>query len=65
MDINELIQRYERRDNTEDDWLQLEKDMHQFLDEDHPLEEKRKLVPLGCLETVTIMCDGIKRKRGI
>lgn len=61
MNINELIQRYEKKGKTNDDWLQLEKDMHQFMDEDHPLEEKRKLSPLGALESVTIICDGIRR----
>lgn len=60
MEIEQLIQRAKNKNNTAQEWLQLEKDMHQFLSEDHPDEEKRKLTPLGWLESVTIICDGIK-----
>ena len=65
MDINDLTKRFENKENTDEKWLQLEKDMIQFLDEDHPAEEKKRLSPLGQLEVVTIICDGIKRKRGL
>lgn len=63
--IEELVKRVQNRNNSDDEWLQLERDMQEFLREDHPVEEKRQLSPLGGLEVVTIICDGIKRKRGM
>ena len=65
MDINDLINRSEDKENTDEEWLQLEKDMIQFLHEDHPAEEKKRLSPLGRLEVVAIICDGIKREKGL
>lgn len=63
--IEDLVIRVQNKNNSDDEWLQLEKDMHEFLKENHPEEEKRQLYPLGGLEVVTIICDGIKRKRGM
>ena len=65
MYINDFTKRFENKENTYEEWLQLEKDMIQFLDEDHPAEEKKRLSPLGQLEVVTIICDGIKRRKGM
>lgn len=62
MEIDELIKRAKKKNNTDEEWLRLESDMQTFLDEEHPEEEKRKLVPLGWKESVTIICDGIRRK---
>lgn len=63
--IEDLVIRVQNKNNSDDEWLQLEKDMHEFLKENHPEEEKRQLSPLGGSEVVTIICDGIKRKRGM
>lgn len=63
--IEDLVKRAQNKNNSDDDWLQLEKDMHEFLKEDHPQSERKRLVPLGWLESVTIICDGIKRRRGM
>ena len=41
MDINDLTRRFESKEKTDEEWLQLEKDMIQFLHEDHPVEEKK------------------------
>lgn len=65
MNIDDLIKRWENKENTDEEWLQLEKDMIQFLHEDHPQEEKKKLSPLGILESTVIICDGIKREKGL
>lgn len=62
--IEDLVKRAQNKDNSDDEWLQLEKDMHEFLKEDHPQSERKRLIPLGWLESVTIICDGIKRRRG-
>lgn len=63
--IEDLVKRAQNKNNSDDDWLQLEKDMHEFLKEDHPQSERKRLVPLGWLESVTIICDGIKRRWGM
>ena len=64
--IEDLVKRAQNKDNSDDEWLQLEKDMHEFLKkEDHPQSERKRLIPLGWLESVTIICDGIKRERGM
>lgn len=63
--IEDLVKRAQNKDNSDDEWLQLEKDMHEFLKEDHPQSEIKRLIPLGWLESVTIICDGIKRERGM
>lgn len=63
--IEDLLVRTQNKNNSDDEWLQLEKDMHEFLKEDHPQSERKRLIPLGWLESVTIICDGIKRKRGM
>lgn len=38
--IEELVKRVQNRNNSDDEWLQLERDMQEFLKEDHPVEEK-------------------------
>lgn len=63
--IEDLVKRAQNKDNSDDEWLQLEKDMHEFLKEDHPQSERKRLIPLGWLESVTIICDWIKRERGM
>jgi hypothetical protein len=63
--IEDLVKRAQNKDNSDDEWLQLEKDMLEFLKEDHPQSERKRLIPLGWLESVTIICDGIKRERGM
>lgn len=64
MKSEDLINRIKKKDNTDDDWLQIHKDILEFLDSDPPPEEKIKFVPLGWLESVSMICDGILRKRG-
>ncbi len=50
---------------SDDEWLQLQKDIREFLETNPSEEEKSLFYPLGCLEIVDIMCDGIERKRSI
>lgn len=49
----------------DDEWLQLQMEIREFLKTDPPEEEKSLFYPLGCLEIVDIMCDGIEEKRSI
>lgn len=44
---------------------QLQMEIREFLKTDPPEEEKSLFYPLGCLEIVDMMCDGIERKRSI
>lgn len=62
MSAEELISRINKK-NTDDEWLQLHKDILKFLDGNPSEEDRRKFVPLGYLETVSMICDGILRKR--
>lgn len=48
---------------SDDEWLQLQKEIRDFLKTDSPEEEKSLFYPLGCLEIVDIICDGIERDR--
>lgn len=50
---------------SDDEWLQLQKEIRKFLETDPPEDEKSLFYPLGCLEIVDIVCDGIERKRNI
>ncbi len=61
--IDDLVRRATTDRNSDDDWLKLQDDMIQFLKENHPEDEKKKLRPLGWLESVFIICDGIIRRR--
>lgn len=53
----ELIERIKKKNNTMNDWLEIKRDINQFLDEDHPTEEKELFYPLGYLEMVNMICD--------
>lgn len=47
---------------TDEEWLEIRDEVKAFL-KSNPSEEERKLfVPLGCMEIVTMMCDGIEEK---
>ena len=59
----ELIERCKNKNNTDDDWLKLYDDIISFLDENPSEEDRRKFVPLGYLEMVCIVRDGILRER--
>lgn len=53
----ELMARIKKKNNTMKDWLEIKRDINQFLDEDHPIEEKELFYPLGYLEMVNMICD--------
>lgn len=47
----------------DDEWLEISNWIAEFLRSDPPKEEKKMFVPLGCAEMVTMICDGIIRRR--
>lgn len=60
MKADELIERA-KRDNTDEEWFKLKEDMRVFLNGDNPVEEKRRLGPLGWYEMVCNICADILR----
>ena len=63
MQLEDLLKRVNSKNNSDDEWLQLQKDVHIFLQENHQEEEKKYFVPFGYSEMITMICDGIKRKK--
>ena len=62
MNAKDLIEKIRRKDNTDDDWLQIEKEINDFLATNPPSEERVLFTPLGYAEMVGMICDGIQRK---
>ena len=63
LNINDLIERAQSKTLDEQYWKKLEKDMKQFLSEDHPESEKGILAPLGLLESVSMIAAGLEYER--
>lgn len=62
MTAQEIINRIKRgEENTNEEWMQIHKDILQFLKENPESEERKRFVPLGYLEMVSMICDGIER----
>lgn len=63
MSANQIIERIKNGKNLSDnEWLEIRRDILEFLASDPPEEEARMFIPLGYLELVTMMCDGIRLK---
>ena len=65
--IDELIERALSKKHFDDEeyWELLVADMNQFLKEDHPEEEKRRLYPIGFLEMANMNLSGIRYRKEI
>ena len=63
LNINDLIERAQSKTLDEQYWKKLEKDLKQFLSEDHPEAEKGILAPLGLLESVSMIAAGLEYER--
>jgi hypothetical protein len=62
MDAEEMVKRIKEKKTIDDEWFTIRDEILQFLKEDHPEEEKRMFRPLGYLEVVTMICDGLERR---
>jgi hypothetical protein len=62
MDAVEMVKRIKEKKTLDDEWFTIRDEIIQFLKEDHPEEEKRMFRPLGYLEVVTMICDGLERR---
>ena len=61
--IYNLVGRFLEKNKTDDEWLELDKDMSEYIhDEDNPLGERRRLQVSFAVATAMI-CEGIKLKR--
>lgn len=49
---------------TEDEWLEVDKIMMEFLKGDNPEEEKEKVRKYACRESLYMIVSGIELKRG-
>lgn len=63
MNAYAMVEKIKHKKEVDEEWFFMRDEILQFLKEDHPEEEKRLFRPLGYLEVVTMMCDGIERKR--
>ena len=45
---------------TDEEWLEIRDEVIEFLKNDPPEEERKLFLPLGCMEIITMMCDGIE-----
>ena len=50
---------------TDDEWLQLEEDCHEWLKTNPPKELRKLFTPLGELECIGMMADAVRKKRKI
>lgn len=62
MNAEDIVRRIKNKDNTDEEWLKIHADILTFLEGDPSEEDKKIFVPLGYLEMVSMICDGIKRK---
>ena len=63
MNAEDIVRRIESKNNTDEEWLKIHADILTFLKNNPSKEDKKIFVPLGYLEMVSMICDGIKRKR--
>lgn len=47
---------------TDEEWLEIRDEVIEFLKNDPPEKERKLFLPLGCMEIITMMCDGIEQK---
>ena len=63
MNAEDIVRRIKNKDNTDEEWLKIHADILTFLKNDPSKEDKKIFVPLVYLEMVSMICDGIRRKR--
>lgn len=63
MDPYEMVKRIRAKKELDDEWFEIRDEILRFLKEEHPKEEKELFEPLGYMEVVTMMCDGVKHMR--
>jgi len=62
--IQEIMRKIDHHEVKEDDeWFQIAKEMGEYAKTDIPEEVKRLFYPLGYLEMIMMICDGIIRWR--
>ncbi len=60
MNAKEIIERIKNKKDLDNEWFDIRDEILDFLSKNPSEEEKNLFVPLGYLEMVNMMCDGIK-----
>lgn len=63
MNAEDIVRRIKNKNNTDEEWLKIHADILTLLKNDPSKEDKKIFVPLVYLEMVSMICDGIRRKR--
>ncbi len=63
MDAKAMVEKIRSKKELDEEWFEIRDEIIQFLKEDPPEEERKMFVPLGYLEVVTMMCDGIEHMK--
>ena len=65
INVNDLLSRTNSKDHFEDEqyWVDLIADMHKYLEEPHPEDERRKIAPIGALERANMILSGIRYQK--
>ena len=59
MDAKTLVDKIKNKKTIDEEWIEIRDEVIQFLNEDHPEEEKKMFRPLGYMEVVTMMCNAL------
>lgn len=62
-EVCDIISGRKKMTITDDEWLEINAWLEEFLKNDPPLEEKEMFVPFGWAEALCMICDGIIRWR--
>lgn len=60
MNAKDMVEKIRKKKELDDEWFLIRNEILQFLEENHPQEEKELFSPFGYLEVVTMMCDGVE-----
>lgn len=63
MDAKTLVDKIKNKKTIDEEWIEIRDEVIQFLNEDHPEEEKKMFRPLGYMEVVTMMCNALEIKK--
>ena len=63
MNAKSMVEKIRQKKELDEEWFLIRDEILQFLEEEHPKEEKDMFSPFGYLEVVTMMCDGVKHMK--
>lgn len=63
LEAKEIIKKIKSKKTLDDEWYEIRDEIIKFLSEEHSEKEKKMFAPLGYLEVVTMMCNGLEAKK--